>query len=114
MRNPIIINGQFFKNQDLAKSYVRELLGEIGVCDSVGALSITHKNILHELVCRHPNHLDKLKNFQDFSICRNPLNKKGWELNIINDDDSITRVSWNVCVTQRNKPGPCRFVDEED
>ncbi len=73
-------------------------LTEMGVIESVNDKNEEYFNYFLLLCKRHPNYESKFKNFQDFRIVREDLNKKGLGLGIINDDESFTEISWITCV----------------
>ena len=96
-------NGNKFENQKDAKQYIRSLLNEIGICNSVKKVSLDFYEQLFNIISNHPDADEKLNNIQDFSIKRNVLNPKGLELNIIKTNNTQIDVSWNVCVTGKPK-----------
>jgi hypothetical protein len=62
------------------------------------------------LMCkRHPQHLNKLNKFVDFQIYQDALNKRGFALTIVNNDNTYTEISWRICVTGRGKPSKTLF-----
>ena len=66
-------------------------------------------------MCRGPNqlismilkiwHVQRLKSldFKDFQINRNALQQNSFELNIINNDDTLTTISWKTCCAGKHK-----------
>lgn len=98
---PYKIGNNIFNTQKDALQHVRELITNIGICDSVkDTLYFTN---IQELVKNHPDYLSKCKNLKDFRIIKNKLNSNSLELNIINIDDSIEDISWRMCVTGKPK-----------
>ena len=87
------------KTIKLKQQYIRELLAKIGVCDSVGIYFDDIKNI----VSHHPKADIKLAKLKDFKIQNSILNKKALQLIIINDDDTITDISWLICASKKLK-----------
>jgi hypothetical protein len=96
-------NGNEFKTQKDAKQYIRSILNNIGICNSVKNVSVDFYEQLFNIVSNHPEADEKLKNIQDFCIKRNVLNPKGLELNIIKTDFTQIDVSWNICVSGKPK-----------
>lgn len=85
------------------EKYIRSLLSEVGVCNSIKAVSDDKFNILFELCKRHPDFADKLNDMVDFKIIRNKLNTKAYELNIVKVDSSVVDILWKVCITGKPK-----------
>ena len=96
-------NGNKFETQKDAKQYIRSLLNEIGICNSVKKVSLNFYEQLFNIISNHPEADEKLNNIRDFCIKKNVLNPKGLELNIIKNDNTQIDVSWTVCVTGKPK-----------
>lgn len=103
----IVIGSRYFTSQKDAIIYVRQLLSDIGVCNRVSQTSADNMRILKLIALNHPDHANKLRNFQDFSISMNAMNHGAFELNIININGTVTDISWRACATgvkpSRNK-----------
>ena len=99
VRNNIIIGNNIYKTQKECEVNVRNRLFEIGIIKSVKNKSIDNYNFFIDLCKRHPQQDEKLKNVIDFEIKQDALNKKGLALNIINNDETTTEISWRICVT---------------
>ena len=65
-----------FKTQTSAKAYVRSLMQEIGICQSVKGKSYDYYDKLLAITQRHPDSDQKLENMCDFAIVPNKLNRK--------------------------------------
>lgn len=95
----IVIGSSHFTSQKDAIIFVRKLLSDIGVCDRVSRTSANCLESLKLVALNHPNHADKLRRFEDFSISMNAMNHGAFELNIINTDGTVTDISWRACAT---------------
>jgi hypothetical protein len=87
------------KGDKAKKSYVRELMESIGVCQSVKIKSMSLFDALFEIVKRHPDGDHKLKDVVDFYIKVNVRSGKGLALMIRKLDGTSMDVSWNTCAT---------------
>lgn len=99
----IIIGNKIFKTQTECEKYTRSILTELGLTDSVKIKNEEYFNFLILLCKRHPHHIDKLNKFVDFQIYQDALNKRGLALNIVNNDNTYTEISWRICVTGTGK-----------
>ena len=86
------------------ENYVRKILMETDETNSVQEKNLEAFNFLVELAKRHPSYEKKFRDFKDFKINRNALQQHKFELNIINNDDSITTISWITCCSGKPKP----------
>jgi len=98
-----IIGNKIFKTQTELEVYTRKILTDLGVTNSVKFKNDEYFNFLLLLCKRHPNYDNKFKQFMDFTISYNKLNKKGLALNILNNDGSFTEISWRICVLEKCK-----------
>jgi hypothetical protein len=103
-RQTIIIGNNIYKSQTECKNDIRNKLIEIGITKSIKCKSIDSYNFFIDLCKRHPNHENKLKNIIDFEIRQDVLNKKGLALNIINNNETTTEISWIICVCGKYPP----------
>ena len=99
----IIIGNKTFKTQTDCEKYIRTILIELGITNSVKIKNEEYFNFLILLCKRHPRHLDKLNKIVDFQIYQDVLNKRGLALNIVNNDNTYTEISWKKCVTGTGK-----------
>lgn len=91
-----------FKTQAQALQYVRNILKEVGITNSVLSSDEHAFNFLFKLCERHPHKDEKLKNIKDLVIKSNPINKKHLALYILNHDGFYQDISFHVCV--KGKP----------
>jgi hypothetical protein len=109
MKKQIILGNKTFKTQSECEKYTRTILTELGITDSVKLKNEEYFNFLSLLCKRHPHHLQKLIKFVDFQIYQDVLNKRGLALNIVNNDNTYTEISWRICVTGREKTSKSLF-----
>jgi hypothetical protein len=97
-----------YKTQLDKKNYVRKLLQEIGLCESVKAVSQSAYNTIYDLVLNHPEAAEKLDGVVDFSIKKNKSTKykdgPGIALDIIKEARTSIDVSWVCCALGKGKP----------
>ena len=105
----IIIGDKTFKTQLECEKYTRSILTELGITDSVKIKNGEYFNFLSLLCKRHPHHNDKLNKFVDFQIYQDALNKRGLALNIVNNDNTYTEISWRICVSGTGKSSKTLF-----
>jgi len=98
------IGTETFDTQDECEKYTRSILKEIGITNSVKNKNEEYFNFLFLLCQRHPDHVDKLNKFLDFQILQDVKGKSGLALNIVNNDNTYTEISWRTCVTGKRKP----------
>lgn len=106
---PIIIGNKTFKTQTECEKYTRSILTELGITNSVKNQNDEYFNFLILLCKRHPQHVNKLNKFVDFQIYQDALNKRGFALTIVNNDNTYTEISWRICVTGRGKTSKSLF-----
>jgi 5-methylcytosine-specific restriction endonuclease McrA len=99
---PIIIGDQTFKTQKQLKEYIQSIFKELDLTESIKDKNIKYFEFLKLLCERHPQKDEKLKNFKDFKINRDSLNKKAFSLFIINNDNTETIISWIVCISGKD------------
>jgi hypothetical protein len=92
-------NAKWCKTQTACEQYTRSILTELGITNSVKLKNEVYFDFLILLCKRHPDHLDKLNKFMDFQIHQDALNTRGLALNILNNDNTYTEISWRICVT---------------
>jgi len=105
----IIIGNKIFKTPTECEKYTRSLIIELGITDSVKNKNEEYFNFFILLCKRHPHHIDKLNKFVDFKINQNALNKRALALNIVNNDNTCTEISWRICVSGLNKSSKTLF-----
>ena len=91
------------------KKYTRSILIELGITNSVKLKNEDYFNFLILLCKRHPYHIEKLNKFIDFKINYSVLNKRALELNIVNNDNTYTEISWRTCVMGTDKSSKSLF-----
>jgi hypothetical protein len=103
MKKQITIGNKHFKTQTECEKYTRTILTELGITNSVKLKNKEYFDFLILLCQRHPHHIDKLNKFVDFKIYQDSLNKRGLALNIVNNDNTYTEISWRICVSGTGK-----------
>ena len=109
-RAKFIVNGITFKSVKECGDYVKQLLTETNDTMSVKETNIEAYNFLVELGKRHPRYNEKFIDFKDFKINRNSISNQFYELNIINNDDSITEISWRTCCSGKGRSDKEKFT----
>ena len=99
----IKIGNKIFKTQKDCEIYTRKILTELGITNSVKIKNEEYFNFLLLLCKRHPYYLEKLNKFVDFQIYQDALNKRGLALNIVNNDNTYTEISWRICISGTSK-----------
>jgi hypothetical protein len=99
----IKIGNKIFKTQKDCEIYTRKILTELGMTNSVKIKNEEYFNFLLLLCKRHPYYLEKLNKFVDFQIYQDALNKRGLALNIVNNDNTYTEISWRICISGKGK-----------
>ena len=102
MNKQIIIGNQIFKTQTECENYTRTILTELGIIDSIKLKNKEYFDFLFLLCKRHPQHIYKLNKFIDFRIYQDSF-KRGLALNIVNNDNTYTEISWKICVSGKRK-----------
>jgi hypothetical protein len=92
MRRPILCNDIVFKTLKELETYTYKIKNTINECDSIKSDFPNEFKFLIELLKRHPEYEQKTHKMVDL---KSNMNKKGTgiEINIINDDGTITSVS---------------------
>ena len=101
MKEIITVCNVNFPSITSLKQYVRDLLKLIDVCDTLK--NNTNYLFFCELIKRHPEYTEKTAKMVDLKIGYNLLNKSALELNIINNDNTVTPISWIVCCNSKGK-----------
>ena len=100
---PIVFGDKIFKTQKQADIYVKELIYNIGICDSLK----TYDGLAYQKLCdvlkRHPNANSKLADMVDLKIGRNTLNKNALEVHIIKTNGCSEDISWKICISGKDK-----------
>lgn len=100
----IKVNNIIFKSKVELKRYLQEKFNEIGITNDLKKTNYDFFIFIYELCQRHPDKDNKLKNFKNFMIKRNDINNKGFELNIINNENNINSISWITCINSKTTP----------
>lgn len=103
MRETIEILQYKFPSVTSLKQYVRDSLSNIDVCESLSTANNEYYKFFCELMKRHPEYAAKTSRMKDLKIIRNALNPSAFELNIVNNDNTVTPISWVVCCNAKNK-----------
>lgn len=99
----IMVGDNQFKTQTELYNYTRNIIYEIGITESVKKVNQIYFNFLLLLIERHPMYTEKIKNFSDFRIYQDFMNKNALALNIVNKDMSYTTISWICCIKGRGR-----------
>jgi hypothetical protein len=110
MKKSITIGNQSFRSIAECERYTRSLLIETGVTTSVKQTNLETFEYLTKLGERHPNYEEKFQKFIDFEIRVPIMNKKGLALFIINDDKTLTEISWIICVSGKTTSTKDLFI----
>ena len=95
----ILFNNKFFKTKGTFKLYIKEIIyNHIGITSSIKNNYNNYFDEMIELFKRHPNYINKTKNLIDVEIIQNIQNKNAYGINIINNDNTITPISWVTCI----------------
>lgn len=79
------------------KEHYKNLMSQIGFCESVKQLNEDHYNDFMKLFTNHPEFPEKVKDVIDIKIVPNGLNPNYRELNIVKSDGSIDNISYTSC-----------------
>lgn len=90
-----------YKTQKSLKEHIKNIIQEMGICVSVKNDYPLYYNEFIELFYRHPNP-EKIINMTDIQIKPNPI-YKNLELNIVYEDGKIDDISYNVCISGKQK-----------
>ena len=100
----IIFLEKTYNTQKEFENYVKNLIyKDIGICNDIKNRKPYLYNNLIELLKRHPEYISKSKDMINIKIQQNNLNKKGYEILIINNDNSEIDISWRTAITGSNK-----------
>lgn len=109
MKKQIIIGNKIFKTQTECEKYARSILTELGIINSVKLKNEEYFNFLMLLCKRHPRWEEKSIKFIDFQIYKDALNNRGLALNIVNNDNTRTEISWLICIKGESKSVKANF-----
>lgn len=110
VRKEITIGDNKYKTQKECEEDVRQKLQATGITESVLKKAPDMYEFLLLLCQRHPRQEDKLKNIIDFEIRSEPDAKgNALAINIINNDNTITEISWGKCVTRKSESSETKF-----
>jgi hypothetical protein len=101
-RKSIQINfrGMLFNKQTDFEQYIKDLIyHKIGFCKSVKMLKPEFMDEIMDLLQRHPEFEEKIKDMNDIKIIFDLLNKKALKIMIIRSDFSETDISWRVALS---------------
>lgn len=103
----ILVGGLEFKSQKSLKKHVQALYSEIGATNDIPA---KYHLFLNDLVARHPSAKEKIGcGVSRYKLIPNPVTPQFFELNIVRTDGSVTEVSYNKCVTGRERTVKAAF-----
>jgi len=95
----VIFEEKVFDTKKEFDLYARkEIIGKIGLTNSVKKTGTHNFKTLNNLLKRHPEYNVKTSKMVDFEIVRNKLNAAAFEVNILNDDDTKTDISWVTAI----------------
>jgi len=115
VRNAVKIGEVPYKSQIECERDVRKKLKNAGVTLSVKDKSHDLFIFLHNLCKRHPYQEKKLQNMVDFSIRNDALNRDAFAIDIINNNETTTEISWRICVSGKNhKPEKLYYMALRD
>ena len=87
------------KTQKELKAYTKNIIIEIGLCESIKNKYPEYFNFFIELFERHPNYLEKVNGLKDIKIRNNKKFKKQLEVYIEKENGDITDISvLNKCI----------------
>lgn len=109
MSRVFLVEKQNFNSQKECTNYVQEILGDMGVTKSVKNENPHNYSFLIELLKRHPTCEKKTEGMCDISICVNPRNGVGYQLNIEKIDGTTDSISWVDCVSGKPKAEKTKF-----
>ena len=99
----ILFNNKCFKTKGAFKLYIKEIIyNHIGITSSIKDNYNNYFDEMIELFKRHPKYINKTKNLKDIEIIQNIQNKNAFGMNIINNDNTITSISWVTCIKGTN------------
>jgi hypothetical protein len=104
MKKTIKIGDKTFSSNAECERYTRSLITEMGITKSVKQNNMNTFKYLLNLGERHHNYEEKFERFIDFEIRVDIMNKKGLALFIVNNDRTITEISWKKCITGKTTP----------
>lgn len=91
------------KTKKELKEYTKNVINEIGLCESIKSNYPTYFNFFIELFKRHPNHDEKVKGLVDIKIRNNKQFKKQLEVYIEKSNGDIIDISvLNKCIRSYN------------
>jgi hypothetical protein len=97
---PIVCHGITFKTKKELSQYVNRIKDTINECHSIKTEYPDEYIFLNELIKRHPEYEEKVCKMVDLKMCMNKL-KNGFEMVIINHDDTTTSISLPTCINSK-------------
>jgi len=97
------IGDKHFKTKKDLEEYVRRIIENIGMCESIKTKSKQDYDFFIELFKRHPKYPEKIANISDISIVSNKVCSKYLGLNITKNDGSVDDISWRNCISGKEK-----------
>lgn len=100
----ILINNIQFSTQKFLGDYIRKIINEIGICNSLKENHINHYNFFISLFERHPDYPEKTHGLIDISITQN-TSFRNLDINIVREGGAMEGISWKTCIsdTKKNK-----------
>jgi len=90
-----------YKTQKSLKEYIKNIIDKIGICSSIKNNYPQYYDIFIELFYRHPKP-EKIIGITDIQIKKNPIYKY-LELYIVYKDGKTDDISYNVCISGKQK-----------
>jgi len=95
----VLFNNKCFNTKGTFKLYIKNIIyNHIGITSSIKDNYNNYFDEMIELFKRHPNYINKTKNLIDIEIIQNIQNRNAYGMNIINNDKTITPISWITCI----------------
>lgn len=106
MKQPVSIGDLTFSSKKDAEIYVKNKMTSIGSVGNLKENYYEHFMFFYTLFLKHNYSDEKLKKCVDIRLF-NTYN--GLALEIVNDDDTYTDISWRKCITNRNDTNNALF-----
>ena len=99
MKQPLTIGNMNFKSKKDAEIFVKNKITNIGIIENLKEHNYDDYLFFYNLFKRHLYAYDKLKKCKDIRIYNN---FGGLALEIVNDDNTYTEISWRKCISQKD------------
>lgn len=87
-----------FRSKKAAETYVRGIVHDLGLCESVRLASVDTFARLCDVLSCHPRSCEKLRDLVDLRITRNAINPRAFEIRVVRSDGSNEDISWRACI----------------